>query len=567
MMNKFLHWIALIILFNHSVVGQTVRPLMDDIINSGISGEELKLYTDRHLYCAGESIFFTAAYSFSGKPGEFSWSNVLYVELITWNGTRLAQMKVNLDNPGASGQMKIPDELLSGNYYLRAYTKWMRNYPANEYAYRPVKIVNPFLQETDKGPDTLPLLTEKDTCKEIVPGSEVICRLDKMQYEPGEKATLDVSLSDHTISGNGRYYVSVAKKGTIDINGEYRNCMFNASCTNDVRFLPEINGITLSGRVVNPSDGSPLKAISVSLSEPGMGAYFSIFNTTGNGEFFFTLPWLHGQYDFVIQAESADSIPVKIVIDDEFCSRPVNLPYIAFSLNDDEAFTVREMTINKQITSRFSSNSGTKDEKPEGMDSIPFYGSRKIVYLTDDYIELPNIEEFLLEVVYNVHIKRKKGTGSILNSVATALSNYPPLVLIDNVHMYDYKQLLKTPLNKIERVEVINQGYIAGNMKYNGLISIYSRNRDFAGVDLSQNSVFFHYHLFSENPPAYFPQKNASGSRNPFRSNLAYWNPDLQFNTKTSISFDIPDTPGEYVILIGDKFNPHIIGKCHFRVN
>jgi len=113
------------------------------------SGEKIRLFTDRDIYCVNENIYFTAEYSCINELDSLEWSKVLYVELIKWNGVKLVQMKLKLTRPGTLGSLEIPGNINSGNYYLSAYTKWMRNFSARDYAYLLVKIVNPFRSETD----------------------------------------------------------------------------------------------------------------------------------------------------------------------------------------------------------------------------------------------------------------------------------------------------------------------------------------------------------------------------------------------------------------------------------
>jgi hypothetical protein len=106
-------------------------------------------------------------------------------------------------------------------------------------------------------------------------------------------------------------------------------------------------------------------------------------------------------------------------------------------------------------------------------------------------------------------------------------------------------------------------------MKFNGLISVYSKNGDFAGIDLTKNSRFFTCDLFSKPNTACSPQISLYDSRIPDRRNLVYWNPDIQINTaaKTTISFDIPDTKGQYMIFIRSKNDPDVFGSYYFTVN
>ena len=61
------------------------------------SGEEISLETDRQFYCIDERIYFEARYTFNHPIDDVHWSNVIYVELIRWNGEKIAQAKFKLD--------------------------------------------------------------------------------------------------------------------------------------------------------------------------------------------------------------------------------------------------------------------------------------------------------------------------------------------------------------------------------------------------------------------------------------------------------------------------------------
>ncbi|MFZ0472926.1 MAG: hypothetical protein WAL94_09940, partial [Bacteroidales bacterium] len=143
---------AIILLISYDVNSQAGLSGVADSTTIAGPGERIRLFTDRTIYCANESIFFTADYSCISGADSIMWSKVLYVELIKWNGVKLANLKLKLDKSGSSAILQIPGDLLSGNYYLRAYTKWMRNFSVNNYEYRLIKIVNPFNSGIDPGP-------------------------------------------------------------------------------------------------------------------------------------------------------------------------------------------------------------------------------------------------------------------------------------------------------------------------------------------------------------------------------------------------------------------------------
>ena len=70
-------------------------------------------------------------------------SNYVYIELITPEGKQIVGRKYKLANQEFSGSIIIPENVLSGIYYLRAYTRYMRNFGPENFEYQFLKIVNP----------------------------------------------------------------------------------------------------------------------------------------------------------------------------------------------------------------------------------------------------------------------------------------------------------------------------------------------------------------------------------------------------------------------------------------
>ncbi len=113
---------------------------------SGIGNyENIFLVTDRNVYIAGENIWFNADYFINGVFPEQKQSNILYLELFDDAGTVVAKGKYSLSNNKTSGAIKIPDDIRSGIYIMRVYTRYQRNFPAEAITSIPVVIVNPML--------------------------------------------------------------------------------------------------------------------------------------------------------------------------------------------------------------------------------------------------------------------------------------------------------------------------------------------------------------------------------------------------------------------------------------
>lgn len=535
------------------------------------SGERIRLFTDRSIYCVNERIYFTAEYSCIEELESLSWSNVLYVELIRWNGARLAAMKLRLADQAASASLKIPADILSGNYYLRAYTRWMMNYPPGEYAYTRVKIVNPFRPETDDGPSESilpPGLTIFNVIrKNLING--ISCFTDKKEYQSGEMAKVTLEINAEEPVDFNSYCISVVKAGASDTTDNFIEAGqgLTGDIPADIEYLPEIRGITISGEVTARSEGIPLKDVLVSLSETQSGEYFSTYTTDDRGRFVFSLPDMHDQHDFFVQT----AVPSEIQIDNGYFNQPVQMPYISFDMNKEEKDFAREGMLNQQINDRFKRDQDLMtDSAHTHIRPLVFYGSSVTVYSTDKYIELPDVKEFIYEIIMEANIIDKGGT-TLISMRRPDNGYYPPLIFIDNIMINDSEQLLKTPLNKIERVEVINNDYMVGGIEYNGIMSFYSRNKDFAGIELNKNSLFFTYDLFSDTLPDFNFDNKPSDRRTPDRRNLLYWNPDIRLKAaeKKIISFFTSDCTGDYMVFVRSKNSGSedgVYGICQFSV-
>ena len=71
-------------------------------------------------------------------------SNVAYVEVLDQTNKPVLQGKIALDDGTGQGSFLLPVSLASGNYMVRAYTSWMKNFSPEFFFEAPVTIVNTF---------------------------------------------------------------------------------------------------------------------------------------------------------------------------------------------------------------------------------------------------------------------------------------------------------------------------------------------------------------------------------------------------------------------------------------
>ncbi|MEI6748016.1 MAG: hypothetical protein WCM93_02540 [Bacteroidota bacterium] len=120
--------------------------------------EVVTLFTDRSLYITGEEVQFSAFIQSESQLQELSM--ILYAEIILPDGKSVSSGKFPILNQAAYGCLLIPKDVTTGVYYLRVYTKYMRNCGPEEYSYAAIKIVNPLRKDLITGTDTLEFAKE-----------------------------------------------------------------------------------------------------------------------------------------------------------------------------------------------------------------------------------------------------------------------------------------------------------------------------------------------------------------------------------------------------------------------
>jgi len=104
--------------------------------------EKVYLHIDRQFYSCGDDIWFKA-YLVNAKTNRLiDNSNNLYVELISPDSRILKRLAIRVRNGLGFGDFRLKDSLPTGNYQIRAYTNWMRNFGEAFFFKREVRIEN-----------------------------------------------------------------------------------------------------------------------------------------------------------------------------------------------------------------------------------------------------------------------------------------------------------------------------------------------------------------------------------------------------------------------------------------
>jgi hypothetical protein len=161
---KYFSFVALTLLALHpsKTIAQKTDVLTHKVENYTTKHleEKLFLHTDKTVYLSNEICWFKI-YNVDGFFNlPLSISSIAYVELIGNQSKAVLQEKVDLQNGSGTGSLKLPTKIASGNYTLRAYTNWMKNYGSEFFFQKNITVIN-----TEKEQGAIPTIQIQDELK------------------------------------------------------------------------------------------------------------------------------------------------------------------------------------------------------------------------------------------------------------------------------------------------------------------------------------------------------------------------------------------------------------------
>lgn len=118
----------IIILFLYSFSSIPYETEKEDLKNLNDFREKVYLHTDKSYYNAGDDLWFKVYLvdAYSNRPEALS--NIVHVNLINVSGSLVLSRMVRINEGCGIGDFKLPDNLIIGEYTIRAYTNFMRNF-------------------------------------------------------------------------------------------------------------------------------------------------------------------------------------------------------------------------------------------------------------------------------------------------------------------------------------------------------------------------------------------------------------------------------------------------------
>jgi hypothetical protein len=174
---------------------------------------------------------------------------------------------------------------------------------------------------------------------------------------------------------------------------------------------------------------------------------------------------------------------------------------------------------------------------------------------TDDFIPLTDFADIAREILPTVKVRKHKDTyvADILDSESKMFFNQKPALFLDGVFIDNINQIITFGSDKISKIDVLSTERIFGDLKFPGVIAVYSKNKEIKNINPNQTSLRIQndsYHPYSRFDEGSI--KNSGSGQSPDFRQLLYWNPNFEItNTqKCNFEFYTSDHTGNYVIKI-----------------
>lgn len=523
------------------------------------SHEYIHLRMDKRLYFAGDNLQFALwCYGEEGKLHPEP-SSIAYIELVSPENTPVLTQKVYLNQGFANSLITLPKELPSGNFTIRAYTRWMRNFEESYFFKAIVPVINPL---TDKVSGSVAYHSDvPDFTNNSLPEKELLTIEvedfpENKSVESGETFLIRLSVKDNKgqLVPNSRVCARVHNQvalnnfaPTFGQRGFYDHKMDKQ--IPKIRFLQEKDPfVNLCGTLIDQKSNLPLSGKTILMVSPGEHSILFSAKTDTSGHFCFELNnQLSGKKQLVFLPVDVNT-PAIVTLDDEFAFSAAAPISQSFLIDSMLLIYVRSHLVDYQLEHEYRTN-------PNGNGytlSHDFFGKPDETILVDKFIRLPNMSEVFVELVKSVMVvNTSKGPEiKVLDRYRNKTIDGKATVLVDGVPIEDHSAIMKINPADLSRISVLASQYMVGHYIMNGVIEIESKKHDLSCVDISSIMNVFDYSFPKQSVPIENETQAIKNVHQPDLRSVLYWNPALNTDAAGNLWFRVSSSEikGPFVI-------------------
>jgi len=525
--------------------------------------EKVFLHTDRDVYIAGDNLFYTAY--LQGNIGQTS--KYLYMVLRNFNSVHVADLRLEIVNGRAFGNVTLSDTLKTGIYQIVCYSNCMRNNPEEAYFSKEIIIANRFdqtMEHVSESEGTPIIDSSKNSDNE-----NITITPDKKEYNPKEKITFTIKGSDLSENSEANISVSVSEyipslssgRDISEYLGDKKSSPVQSSPNQaSCKYFSEIDGTALQGKIVFSSENNSLSdsanltnvhsdnKYTILVSSPDSIVNMQFTKTDSTGAFSLLLNRFYDGRELIIRTK--EKVNATIVTDNKFMIESSFIPSNSFSVSGIKAALFRSVKI-AQVCKIYNIRETIKVEKVfSNSASVPrLYYNADPIYPAD-YVALTDFAEISKEIIPALKIRKARDRYVAEYPGLQYLSpeGSEPAIFLDGVPIDDINQVITMGSDQISRIESLPTIRYFGDVTFSGILAIFSRGNKISKIKFPNNVLYLDA-LSSQTytrPLTYVP--GTSNKHYPDMRLLLLWEPEilLKKNEEKMIQLYASDLEGLY---------------------
>lgn len=521
--------------------------------------EVVNVHINTDFLITGETLYYSIHCLTAEKSKHSTLSKVAYVELIGENEKPALQTKVSLTDGRGAGDFFLPSTLPSGIYTLIVYTKWMRNFPLENFFQKQITIINPYLKsditETIQGRNNTLDSIDTSSLKIKKEANQVNILIDKKKYSQRQKVVVVIKNNNPTLACNVSLNVHSYDKSAEKIQATLKTQALQPAPQlkkEFIAFLPDLRGETIGGIIKEKVSQKPITNTNIYLSAPGSAYSFQISKTDSTGRFYFITKNIQTQTGIQFQIDPSSNFgPFEILLDDEFVNDYKRFKPLPLLIDTALRKRIEQRNVYSQIENAYFT---TKRDSIFGSTKEPFFGKPDKIYKLDDFTRFPTMEDIFREYMFEVVVTKRDEkfairliNGNIKNAVRFLNT---PLILVDGIPVSDTEIIMNYNPLLIKTVSLVVRPYVYSGILFDGvlLINTYTGN----AKELPITSTHKDYTSWQRTKKYYSPVYNTSENlkRIPDYRVQLFWNPiiTIEPGQEFSVEFYTSDVEGEFLI-------------------
>ena len=196
-----------------------------EIFKNDYPQEKVHLHLDRPFYSVGDTIYFKAYLVNAENNYPEETSKLLYVDLASERGDIISTILLPMEDGITWGNLQLDDSLQEGNYHLRAYTNWMRNFDEAFYFDEVISIGNALSSDIK-----MDVAFAFDTLGSKVNGASILYTSLKDKSRQAGEVSYKILLQNKEVS-KGSGSTNAAGKMDIDITALQKGVAYTLQTT------------------------------------------------------------------------------------------------------------------------------------------------------------------------------------------------------------------------------------------------------------------------------------------------------------------------------------------------